>query len=241
MGVAKRENVIDFALLDYCAREVLNKIAYRLMVVMDPVELIINNYPEDKSEILSAENNPENDSYGRREITFSRKLLIEKDDFKEIANRKFFRLSIGKEVRLKNAYIVKGESVEKDKDGNIIKIFCSYDPKSRSGSGSEESLRKVKGTIHWVDKNNCERISINIYDKLFNVESPDENKETDHKEFINTESLKIINKAYAESNIRDVNFDKYYQFQRKGYFKLDKNGKNLVFNRTVTLRDNWQN
>ena len=241
VGVAKRENVIDFALLDYCAREVLNKIAYRLMVVMDPVELIINNYPEDKSEILSAENNPENDSYGRREITFSRKLLIEKDDFKEIANRKFFRLSIGKEVRLKNAYIVKGESVEKDKDGNIIKIFCSYDPKSRSGSGSEESLRKVKGTIHWVDKNNCERISINIYDKLFNVDSPDENKETDHKEFINTESLKIINKAYAESNIRDVNFDKYYQFQRNGYFKLDKNGKKLVFNRTVTLRDNWKN
>ena len=132
------------------------------MVVIDPVELIINNYPEGKNEILSAENNPENDSYGRREITFSRKLLIEKDDFKEIANRKFFRLSIGKEVRLKNAYIVKGESVEKDKDGNIIKIFCSYDPKSRSGSGSEESLRKVKGTIHWVDKNNCERISINI-------------------------------------------------------------------------------
>ena len=142
---------------------------------------------------------------------------------------------------MKNAYIVKGESVEKDKDGNIIKIFCSYDPKSRSGSGSEESLRKVKGTIHWVDKNNCERISINIYDKLFNVESPDENKETDHKEFINTESLKIINKAYAESNIRDVNFDKYYQFQRNGYFKLDKNGKKLVFNRTVTLRDNWKN
>ena len=241
VGVAKRENVIDFALLDYCAREVLNKIAYRLMVVMDPVELIINNYPEDKSEILSAENNPENDSYGRREITFSRKLFIEKDDFKENANRKFFRLSLGKEVRLKNAYIIKGESIEKDKDGNIIKIFCSYDPKSRSGSGSEESLRKVKGTIHWVDKNNCERISINIYEKLFNIESPDENKETDHKDFINTESLKIINQAYAESNIRNVNFDKYYQFQRKGYFKLDKNGKNLVFNRTVTLRDNWKN
>ena len=241
VGVAKRENVIDFALLDYCAREVLNKIAYRLMVVTDPVELIINNYPEGKSEILSAENNPEDDSYGRREITFSRKLFIEKDDFKENANRKFFRLSLGKEVRLKNAYIIKGESIEKDKDGNIIKIFCSYDPKSRSGSGSEESLRKVKGTIHWVDNNNCERISINIYEKLFNIESPDENKETDHKDFINTESLKIINKAYAESNIRNVNFDKYYQFQRKGYFKLDKNGKNLVFNRTVTLRDNWKN
>ena len=142
---------------------------------------------------------------------------------------------------MKNAYIVKGESIERDKDGNIIKIFCSYDPKSRSGSGSEESLRKVKGTIHWVDKKNCERISINIYEKLFNIESPDENKETDHKDFINTESLKIINQAYAESNIRNVNFDKYYQFQRKGYFKLDKNGKNLVFNRTVTLRDNWKN
>ena len=176
VGVSKRENIIDFALLDFCTREILNKISYRLMVVLDPVELIIENYENDKSEKLVAENNPEDESYGTREITFSKKLFIEREDFKEEANRKFFRLTLGKEVRLKNAYIIKGERVEKDAEGNISKIYCSYDPKSKSGSGSPESLRKVKGTIHWVDKNNYENISVNIYDKLFNSESPDDDK-----------------------------------------------------------------
>ena len=238
VGVSKRENIIDFALLDFCTREILNKISYRLMVVLDPVELIIENYENDKSENLVAENNPEDESYGNREITFSKKLFIEREDFKEEANRKFFRLTLGKEVRLKNAYIIKGDRVEKDAEGNISKIYCSYDPKSKSGSGSPESLRKVKGTIHWVDKNNYENISVNIYDKLFNSESPDDDKENDFKDSLNENSLKTFNNACAEKNINNVEFDKYYQFQRKGYFKLDSKKSDKIFNRTVTLRDN---
>lgn len=238
VGVSKRENIIDFALLDFCTREILNKISYRLMVVLDPVELIIENYENDKSENLVAENNPEDERYGTREITFSKKLFIEREDFKEEANRKFFRLTLGKEVRLKNAYIIKGERVEKDTEGNISKIYCSYDPKSKSGSGSPESLRKVKGTIHWVDKNNYENISVNIYDKLFNSESPDDDKENDFKYSLNEKSLKTFNNACAEKNINNVEFDKYYQFQRKGYFKLDSKKSDKIFNRTVTLRDN---
>ena len=238
VGVSKRENVIDFALLDFCTREILNKISYRLMVVLDPIELIIENYNQDKTETLIAENNPEDDSYGNREITFSKNLYIEREDFKEEANRKFFRLTLGKEVRLKNAYIIKGERVEKDENGNVIKIYCSYDPKSKSGSGTPESLRKVKGTIHWVDKNNYESISVKIYDKLFDIENPDENKNEDFKNLINKNSLKSYDKACAESNIKNAEFDKFYQFQRKGYFKLDSKNSNKIFNRTVTLRDN---
>lgn len=238
VGVSKRENIIDFALLDFCTREILNKISYRLMVVLDPVELIIENYENDKSENLVAENNPEDESYGTREITFSKKLFIEREDFKEEANRKFFRLTLGKEVRLKNAYIIKGERVEKDAEGNISKIYCSYDPKSKSGSGSPESLRKVKGTIHWVDKKNYENISVNIYDKLFNSESPDDDKENDFKDSLNENSLQTFNNACAEKNINNVEFDNYYQFQRKGYFKLDSKKSGKIFNRTVTLRDN---
>ena len=238
IGVSKRENVIDYALLDFCTREVLNKISYRVMVVSDPIELEISNYEEMKSEILTAENNPEDDKYGNRQITFSKNLFIERDDFKEEANRKFFRLTIGKEVRLKNAYIIKGESVVKDSGGNIKKIICTYDPKSKSGSGSPESLRKVKGTIHWVDKNNYEKISINIYDKLFDLESPDDIDSGEYKSQINKNSLMVVENACAESNIKNAEFDKYYQFQRKGYFKLDSKNSKKIFNRTVTLRDN---
>ena len=241
VGVAKRENTIDFALLDYCTREVLNKIAYRLMVVLDPVELEIINYDKEGSEFLDAENNQEDDSYGKRKISFSKNLYIERDDFREEANRKYFRLSLGKEVRLKNAYIIKGDSVEKDENGNITKIYCTYDSKSKSGSGTEESLRKVKGTIHWIDKNNFEKISINQYDRLFKTEFPDENKSLDYKDLINEESFKLIKSAYAESNIREAKIENYYQFQRKGYFKLDSSNKGLIFNRTVTLRDTWKN
>ena len=208
------------------------------MVVLDPIEVIIENYDNGKSEKLIAENNPEDEKYGSREISFSKNIFIEREDFKENANRKFFRLTLGKEVRLKNAYIIKGERVEKDKDGNIIKIYCSYDPKSKSGSGSLESLRKVKGTIHWVDKNNYEKISVNIYDKLFDIESPDTNSNNDFKDFINNKSLQKFDNACAETSIKNAEFEKYYQFQRKGYFKLDNKNSNNLFNRTVTLRDN---
>ena len=238
IGVSKRENVIDYALLDFCTREVLNKISYRVMVVSDPIELEISNYEDMKSELLTAENNPEDDKYGNREITFSKNLFIERDDFKEEANRKFFRLTLGKEVRLKNAYIIKGESVIKDSGGNIKKIICTYDPKSKSGSGSPESLRKVKGTIHWVDKNNHEKISINIYDKLFDIETPDDIDSGEYKSQINKNSLMVVENACAESSIKNAEFDKYYQFQRKGYFKLDSENSKIIFNRTVTLRDN---
>ena len=240
VGVAKRENIIDFALLDYCTREVLNKKAYRLMVVIDPVELEILNYPDEKKELLKAENNPEDESYGHREISFSKNLYIERDDFKEEFNRKYFRLSIGKEVRLKNAYIIKGERVEKNDSGEIIKIYCTYDPKSKSGSGTEESLRKVKGTIHWIDKNNYEKISVNNYDRLFKVEAPDGNKEEDFSTYINENSFVQVKNAYAESNIRDSKDENYYQFQRNGYYKLEPKNKELTFNRTVTLRDTWK-
>ena len=211
------------------------------MVVLDPVELEIINYDKEGSEYLDAENNQEDDSYGKRKISFSKNLYIERDDFKEEANRKYFRLSLGKEVRLKNAYIIKGDSVEKDESGNITKIYCTYDSKSKSGSGTEESLRKVKGTIHWIDKNNFEKISINQYDRLFKTEFPDENKSLDYKELINEESFKLIKSAYAESNVREAKIENYYQFQRKGYFKLDSSNKGLIFNRTVTLRDTWKN
>ena len=240
VGVAKRENIIDFALLDYCTREVLNKKAYRLMVVIDPVELEILNYPDEKNELLKAENNPEDESYGHREISFSKNLYIERDDFKEEFNRKYFRLSIGKEVRLKNAYIIKGERVEKNDSGEIIKIYCTYDPKSKSGSGTEESLRKVKGTIHWIDKNNYEKISVNNYDRLFKVEAPDGNKDDDFKTYLNENSFVQVKNAYAESNIRDSKKENYYQFQRNGYYKLESKNKELTFNRTVTLRDPWK-
>ena len=240
VGVAKRENIIDFALLDYCTREVLNKKAYRLMVVIDPVELEILNYPDEKNELLKAENNPEDESYGHREISFSKNLYIERDDFKEEFNRKYFRLSIGKEVRLKNAYIIKGERVEKNDSGEIIKIYCTYDPKSKSGSGTEESLRKVKGTIHWIDKNNYEKISVNNYDRLFKVEAPDGNKDDDFRMYLNENSFVQVKNAYAESNIRDSKKENYYQFQRNGYYKLESKNKELTFNSTVTLRDTWK-
>ena len=240
VGVAKRENIIDFALLDYCTREVLNKKAYRLMVVIDPVELEILNYPDEKNELLKAENNPEDESYGHREISFSKNLYIERDDFKEEFNRKYFRLSIGKEVRLKNAYIIKGERVEKNDSGEIIKIYCTYDPKSKSGSGTEESLRKVKGTIHWIDKNNYEKISVNNYDRLFKVEAPDGKKDDDFRMYLNENSFVQVKNAYAESNIRDSKKENYYQFQRNGYYKLESKNKELTFNRTVTLRDTWK-
>ena len=240
VGVAKRENIIDFALLDYCTREVLNKKAYRLMVVIDPVELEILNYPDEKNELLKAENNPEDESYGHREISFSKNLYIERDDFKEEFNRKYFRLSIGKEVRLKNAYIIKGERVEKNDSGEIIKIYCTYDPKSKSGSGTEESLRKVKGTIHWIDKNNYEKISVNNYDRLFKVEAPDGNKDDDFRTYLNENSFVKVKNGYAESNIRDSKKENYYQFQRNGYYKLESKNKELTFNRTVTLRDTWK-
>ncbi|WP_029036380.1 glutamine--tRNA ligase/YqeY domain fusion protein [Salinimicrobium xinjiangense] len=240
IGIAKRENIIDVSLLEFCIREDLNRTAPRVMAVLDPVKLVITNYPEDGEEWLEAENNPEDDQAGSREIPFSRELYIEKEDFKEEANRKFFRLTLGKEVRLKNAYIIKGEKVIKDDRGEIIEIHCTYDPKSRSGSGTEESMRKVKGTLHWVSAKHAIEAEVRLYDRLFSVESPDADKEKDFLEFLNPDSLRVIT-AYLEPGLKDVQPMDQFQFQRLGYFNVDKEStkEQLVFNRTVTLRDSW--
>ncbi|CAM4085115.1 glutamine--tRNA ligase/YqeY domain fusion protein [Gillisia limnaea] len=240
IGVAKRDNVIDVSLLEFCIREDLNKIAPRVMGVLDPVKLVITNYQEEKEEWLETENNPEDESAGTREIPFSKELYIEREDFKEEANRKFFRLSLGKEVRLKSAYIIKGEKVVKDENGEIIEIHCTYDSQSKSGSGTEESLRKVKGTLHWVSVKHAVEAEIRLYDRLFNVESPDTDKEKSYMEFINPDSLQIV-RGYVEPGLKAAGVSEKFQFQRIGYFNVDKDTTEdkLVFNRTVALRDSW--
>lgn len=240
IGIAKRENIIDVSLLEFCIREDLNKTAPRVMAVLDPVKLVITNYPEGEEEWLEAENNPEDEAAGTRQVPFSRELFIEQEDFKEEANRKFFRLSLGKEVRLKNAYIIKGESVVKNDAGEITEIHCTYDPKSRSGSGTEESMRKVKGTLHWVSAKHAVKAEVRLYDRLFTVDSPDANKDKDFLDFLNPESLKTIT-AYLEPGLKDAEPGDRFQFQRLGYFNVDKESTKEapVFNRTVTLRDSW--
>jgi len=241
-GISKRENVTDVALLEYAVRDHLNKVAERRMAVLNPVKLIIDNYPADKVEYLKAENNPEDENAGFREIPFSKELFIEREDFKESANRKFFRLTLGKEVRLKNAYIIKGENVVKDAEGNIIEIHATYDPLSKSGSGTEESKRKVKGTLHWVSAPHSIPAEIRIYDRLFIDEAPDGHKDRDFREFINPDSLQIDRKARLEPNLKDAKPGERFQFTRLGYFVVDTDSKNenLIFNRTVTLRDTWK-
>ena len=241
VGVAKRENLIDIQLLEFFVREDLNKVSTRMMVVMDPVKLVIENYPEDKEEWLDTENNPEDENAGNRQIPFSRELYIEREDFKEEADKKFFRLKLGGEVRLKSGYIIKAERVEKDADGNITTIFATYDELSKSGSGTEESLRKVKGTLHWVSAKHALPVEVRIYDRLFTVEQPDAEKETDFLQYVNPESLKTIT-AYAEPALADVKVEDHLQFQRIGYFTKDKDStaEKLVFNRTVTLKDSYK-
>ncbi|QQU03449.1 glutamine--tRNA ligase/YqeY domain fusion protein [Myroides odoratus] len=240
IGIAKRDNLIDVSLLEFCVREDLNKIAPRVMAVLDPVKLVITNYPEGQEEWLDAENNPEEEVMTFRTVPFSRELYIEREDFKEEANSKFFRLTLGKEVRLKNAYIIKGESVIKDEEGNITEIHVTYDPDSKSGSGSEASKRKVKGTIHWVSIPHAVEAEIRIYDRLFINENPDGNKEVDFLEFINPNSLSVI-KGYLEPSLQEAKEGDKFQFQRMGYFCVDKDStaNHLVFNKTVGLRDTW--
>jgi glutaminyl-tRNA synthetase len=239
-GISKRENLIDVSLLEYCIRENLNKVANRVMVVLDPVKLIITNYPEDKNEKVQIVNNPEDLNSGTRNVSFSREIYIEREDFKEIANRKYFRLSIGKEVRLKSAYIIKAISCNKDNNGKVMEILCEYDPKSKSGSGTIESERKVKGTIHWVSKSNSLDAVVNLYDRLFKNEFPEKTKGKSFAESFNENSLKRIN-VKAERSVENSKAGQIFQFQRKGYFVVDDDSKkgNLIFNRTVELRDNW--
>jgi glutaminyl-tRNA synthetase len=239
IGVAKRENMIDVGLLEFCVREDLNKTAWRRMAVLDPVKLVIDNYPEGKTEIFSNENNPEVEGGdGSREIPFGRELWIERDDFMEVPTKKYFRLGIGLMVRLKSAYIIKGESVVKDADGNITEIHCSYIPESQSGN--DTSGINVKGTIHWVSVEHAKTAEVRLYDRLFQVEDPG-SEDGDFKDYINPNSLQVLPAVFIEPDLANATPGIAVQFMRKGYFTLDKNSTpdKLMFNRTVTLKDSW--
>ncbi|SDW13593.1 glutaminyl-tRNA synthetase [Lutibacter oricola] len=239
-GISKRDNVTDVALLEHCIKDDLNKTAPRVMAVLDPVKVVITNYPEDKEEFLDANYNDYAEGFGSRPVPFSREIYIEKEDFREQANKKFFRLKLDKEVRLKNAYIIKANSCVKDENGEVTEIHCTYDEDSLSGSGSEASKRKVKGTLHWVSVKHAEKAEVRVYDRLFTDEAPDGHKDKDFKEFINPDSLNVIN-AFVEPSLKDAKELDRFQFQRLGYFCVDKDTteSNLVFNRTVPLRDSW--
>ncbi|HLR00251.1 MAG TPA: glutamine--tRNA ligase/YqeY domain fusion protein [Sphingobacterium sp.] len=239
IGVAKRENLISMSLLEFCIREDLNKTAWRRMAVLDPIKLIITNYPEGKTEELSGENNPEaEDGEGSRIIPFSKELWIERNDFMEDAPKKFFRLTPGKSVRLKHAYIVECHDFKKDEEGKVTEVHCTYIPNSKSGE--DTSGMRVKGTIHWVSAGHAEKAEVRLYDRLFAEEDPMASE--NFKDSLNPNSLQIIENAYIESDLAKAEMDRNYQFMRLGYFTLDEkiSRKNhLVFNRTVTLRDSW--
>ena len=240
-GIAKRDNLIDVSVLEFCIREDLNKIAPRVMAVLDPVKLTIINYPEGEEEWLEAENNQEDVAAGFRKVPFSKELYIEREDFLEEAPAKFFRLSIGKEVRLKNGYIIKGENVVKDNQGNITEIHVSYDTESLSGSGTEASQRKVSGTLHWVSVAHAIKAEVRLYDRLFVDESPDSHKEKDFLEFVNPDSLTVVT-GFVEPSLSSAKNEDKFQFQRLGYFTVDKDSttSKLIFNKTVGLKDAWE-
>lgn len=237
IGIAKRENMIDFSLLEFCVREDLNKLAVRVMAVLDPVKLIITNYPEHQDELLTSENGPD-ESFGTRQIPFSKELWIEREDFMEVPAKKWFRLAPGAVVRLKSAFIVKCENYIKDEAGNVTEIHCTYYPESKSGS--DTSGISVKGTIHWVSKVHALPVQIRLYDRLFKVENPSQ-EEGDFKDHINPDSLQIIENAFVEPFLKDAIIFTNYQFIRKGYFCLDKEStaEKMIFNRTVSLKDAW--
>tara|TARA_B100000131_G_scaffold185055_1_gene178244 strand:+ start:848 stop:2527 length:1680 start_codon:yes stop_codon:yes gene_type:complete len=239
-GVAKRENIIELSLLEFCLREHLNKISPRIMAVLNPVKLIIENYPEGELEELSGEINPEDQKSGKRMIPFSKEIYIERDDFKENAEKGFFRLSLGNEVRLKNAYIIKAKSVEKDQNDQIKNIICTYDPLSKSGSDTKESKRKVKATIHWVCSKKAKKIIVNQYDTLFLVPDPD--KHEDFLKYVNPNSL-VKKNGYIEPYASKLKAGERVQFQRQGYFIVDKINadKQIIFNKTTGLRDSFKN
>jgi glutaminyl-tRNA synthetase len=237
IGVAKRENLIDVSLLEFCVREDLNKLALRVMAVLDPVRLIITNYPEGSSEELISENGPDETS-GTRTVPFSKELWIEREDFMEEPAKKWFRLAPGAMVRLKSAYIVKCEGFVKDENGRVTEVHCTYLPETKSGDNT--STIQVKGTIHWVSVAHAIPAEVRLYDRLFKVENPSQ-EEGDFKDYINPDSLQVIEKAYVEPSLQNALPGTNYQFLRKGYFCLDKEstGDHLVFNRTVSLKDAW--
>jgi glutaminyl-tRNA synthetase len=238
IGIAKRENITDISLLEFCIRENLNKTSHRAMAVLDPVKLIITNYPEGQTEQLQAENNPEDENSGHRIVPFSKELWIEREDFMENAPKKFFRLGPGLMVRLKYAYIIKCDDFKKDEHGNVTEIHCSYIPESKSGNDTSEI--KVKGTIHWVNVPGAKTAEIRLYDRLFQVEDPS-SEDGDFKDYINPESLTTISHAYIEPALAESAPGDRFQFLRKGYFCTDKDSTpgHLIFNRTVGLKDSW--
>lgn len=238
IGVAKRDNLIDVSLLEFCVREHLNKIAMRRMVVFDPLKVVITNWPAEKMDMVNVENNPEDPATGTREVPFTRELYIEREDFMENPPKKYFRLAPGQMVRLKSAYIIKCEEVIKDADGKVTEVRCSYLPESKSGA--DTSGISVKGTLHWVSVAHGIPIEIRLYDRLFKVEDLS-SAEGDFKDYVNPDSLQTISNAVAEPTLGKARFDDRYQFLRKGYFCMDKDSseEKLIFNRTVTLKDTW--
>lgn len=240
IGVSKANSVVDYALLEHCVREDLNKKAPRAMAVLRPVKVIIDNYPENKIEQIEVEVNPEDPSMGTRTVEFSKEIYIEQDDFMENPPKKYFRLSVGKEVRLKSAYYIICTSVDKDSDGNITAIHCTYDPETKGGQSPDG--RKVRGTIHWVCATHAVDAEIRLYDRLFNVENPsDESKVGEFTENLNPNSIEVLSNCKIESNLKDVECGNTFQFLRMGYFCVDKDSTkdNIVFNRTVALKDSW--
>lgn len=238
IGIAKRENMVDVGLLEFFVREDLNKKAKRVMAVLDPIKLTIQNYEEGKTDWLSIENNPENIEEGDRDVPFTKNLWIEREDFKEVAEKKWFRLAPEAMVRLKGAYIIKCEDFKKDSEGNVVEIIATYIPESKSKN--DTSGIHVKGTIHWVSQETALEAEIRLYDRLFQVEDPS-SEEGDFKDFINPNSLQVVQKAYLEPDLKHAKLGDYFQFIRKGYFVLDKDAspERFIFNRTVTLKDNW--
>lgn len=241
IGYTKYDGIISVSLLEHSIREDLNKTATRVSAVLNPVKLIITNYPEGKVEYLDIENNPEDPAAGTHQIPFTRELYIERDDFMENPPKKFFRLAPDQEVRLKAAYIIKCTGVKKDADGNIEEIYCEYDPETRSGMPG--SMRKVKGTLHWVSAEYSKTAEVRLYDRLFNVENPSEEKDVDFRELLNPDSLKVINDCRIEPYLAEnAKPGDRFQFQRTGYFCVDPDSTDghLVFNRTVSLKDSWE-
>lgn len=238
IGYTKYDGTIDVGVLEHAARESLNQSATRVSAVLDPIKLIITNYPAEQTEILQAENNPEKPTEGTHDITFGRELYIERSDFMEDAPRKFFRMTPGKEVRLKSAYIVKCTGCQKDENGNITEIYCEYDPQTKSGM--PQSKRKVKGTLHWVSVHHSTTAEVRLYDRLFTCENPSQSDQDFH-ELLNPQSLTIIPNAKVENYLNTAQPLDHFQFQRIGYFNVDKDStkEKLIFNRTVTLKDSW--
>jgi glutaminyl-tRNA synthetase len=239
VGITKTEGMIDVALLEHGVREDLNKSAQRVMGVLNPLKVVITNYPEDKVEMVQAINNPEDESAGRRDVPFTRELYIEREDFMEDPPRKFFRLSPGKEVRLRYAYYITCNEVIKNDEGEIIELRCTYDPETKGGNSPDG--RKVKGTLHWVSASESIKAEIRLYDRLFEVENPSATKDQDFREFLNPNSLQVLEACFVEPFLKNGEPLEHFQFERKGYFNIDKDSTpdHLVINRTVTLRDNW--